>query len=226
MPAYHGKSLVTGRDGRVRHDGTLIGQVQRDPGSGDWRYEHATGVSLSDLHPGRPGDRAAQTALTKRAAAELLADLDQRIAHAAEQRADAPQPLTPARVAIARAEQRADAAERGPLYAITSTDRHGTLTTRYALTEDAARGACAELARAGHTDITSHPPRPHHDPVRWLSELGAQRTDQRAAAAFTTFKIRALTLRLLAEREIDQTAAAAAGQVDRMTIRTWTGQRG
>lgn len=226
MPAYHGKSLVTGRDGKVRYDGMPIGQVHRDPGAVDWRYEHVTGVGLAELHPGRPAERTAQTALTKRDAAEFLADLHQQIARAAESATAAPQVPSPTREADTRAEQRADADARGPLYAITSTSGRGALTTTYALTEDAARTACAELVRRGHTDIASQPPLPHHDPVAWLEELGAQRAGYRAAAAFTTFQIRALTLRLLAGREIDQTGAARLSQVDRMTIRAWTGQRG
>jgi hypothetical protein len=80
VSTYRGKDLVIRRDGTVVYGGDEIGRVYPDPPdnrvqSRTWRYEHVTGTTLKDLHPHWRWPRTGQTALTKRLAAEGLADL-------------------------------------------------------------------------------------------------------------------------------------------------------
>jgi hypothetical protein len=84
MSLYKGKNLVVRQDGTVVYDGAEIGTVYPDPADTrvqqrEWCYAHVTGTTLKDLHPGWRWPRTAQAALTKRIAAENLADLHQAI---------------------------------------------------------------------------------------------------------------------------------------------------
>jgi hypothetical protein len=80
---YRGKRLVIRRDRTVIYGGVEIGSVYPDPAASqiqrDWCYEHVSGTTLTGLHPDWPAERKVQAALTKRHAAQALADLHRKV---------------------------------------------------------------------------------------------------------------------------------------------------
>lgn len=75
--------MIVHRDRTVSVDGRQLGHVYPDPMdktvNHGWCYEHASGVSLRDLHPDWPWYRRYQSSMTKRGAADELVRLDRMI---------------------------------------------------------------------------------------------------------------------------------------------------
>lgn len=71
--------LVIGRDRSVTLDGRRIGTVYPDPAdqrsNHRWCFQHISGLTLANLHPGLAWNRTAQIAWTKQDAADELVKL-------------------------------------------------------------------------------------------------------------------------------------------------------
>lgn len=76
--------MVVHRDYTVSLDGREIGYVYPDPTdktvNHSWCYAHASRMELRDIHPDWSWWRKYQSSSTKRGAAQLLVELDRKIA--------------------------------------------------------------------------------------------------------------------------------------------------